>query len=312
MSERTVVAIGCSTDDNYAFLLPFTACLWRDVVGHHPFALLVGSEAEWSANFRLSVVLAALNKHDISRVWLGHLDGYADAQLAQNSRQCAAAGMASDNDWIMPADADLWPLRREPYHHHVGSNYRAVVAPYWNGDHFLNKFSFLKAVAEKRRSQTIPTCHVAMRARDWRKMYNLTPGADISVAVKRTLDDWFAHFPKDDFNVWMSDQDIMTWKLCQQEWFPDGTPPHHDPGIHASGDVLFAGRRGYPPVDRLCRSVPALWQMPFDPNAWMDAHMHKNPTALEPWAYASNIIQALLPQHAAWAAKYHKSYVEAV
>lgn len=151
-----------------------------------------------------------------------------------------------------------------------------------------------------------------MRASEWRKIYNLTPGEDIATAVKRTLDDWFARFPKDDFNTWMSDQDIMTWKLCLQEWFPEGTPPHHDPGIHASGDVLFVGRRGHPPVDRLCRSVPSLWQMPFDPKAWVDAHMHKNPTALEPWAYALNIIEAMMPQHAEWAKNYHKAYVEAM
>lgn len=310
--SRTVVAVSSSTDAEYNFLAVLTCIFWRDVVGHDPLALLVGSEAEWCATPRLKVALDALNEHEIPRAWLGHLNGYKDAQLAQNARQHAAVTLASDDTWLFPADADLWPLREEPYQHHVGSNHRVAIFPYWNGDHFVGKTAFLKAVALGKRSQTIPTCHVAMRAKDWRKIYNLIPGQDIGAAVKRTLDNWFARFPKDDFNVWMSDQDILTWKLCLQEWFPDGTPPHHDPGIHASGDVLFVGRRGHPPVDRLCRSVPSLWQLPFDPNMWVDAHLPKNPTTPEHWAQLLPIIEAMLPQHADFARKYHKTYTEAM
>lgn len=184
-----------------------------------------------------------------------------------------------------------------------------MVSYYWQGDHFLGKSSFLSNIASGKRTQTIPTCHVAMRAKDWRAVYGLTLGEDIAVAVKRTLDNWFFHYPKNDFNVWMSDQDIMTEHLCRQEWFPLGRPPD-DGQAHAHGEVLFIPRPGHPPLDRLCRSVPHRWDGPFDPMKWTDAHMHKNPAG-EAWANALKIIAALLPQHVTWAKQYHKSYVEA-
>lgn len=307
----TYVAIGSSNYPDYQYLLPLTCLVWKNVIGFSPVALLVGDKNEWYDFPRNRVALEALEQHNIRHVFTGRAVGYGDATMAQNCRQhVTALAELHDDDTVLPADADLWPLNKDFYNHSF-DRYRATSF-YSNGDHFLGKTAFLKAVALVKRSQTIPTCHVAMRASEWRKIYNLTPGEDIATAVKRTLDDWFARFPKDDFNTWMSDQDIMTWKLCLQEWFPEGTPPHHDPGIHASGDVLFVGRRGHPPVDRLCRSVPSLWQMPFDPKAWVDAHMHKNPTALEPWAYALNIIEAMMPQHAEWAKNYHKAYVEAM
>ncbi len=104
MTDRTVVAIGCSTDSDYNFLLPLTCLLWRDHIGHQPFALLIGSEAEWQENPRLKVALHALDQHRIAHVWLGHLSRYHDATLAQNCRQHAAACTSIFLDsWVMPA-----------------------------------------------------------------------------------------------------------------------------------------------------------------------------------------------------------------
>ncbi len=324
MSTRTVVAIGCSTDADYNFLLPLTCLFWREHIGHQPFALLVGTEAEWRGNPRLTVALDALYEFSIPKKWLGHLIGadsessYADAQLAQNARQHAAAAAIADEDWIMPADADLWPLRREAYHYHVGTSlWRAVVAPYANGDHFIGKSHFLKAVAEGRRSQTIPTCHVVMRAKDWREVYGLGAlsdgDGDVTGAVRRTLDAWFKRFPRDTFNEWMSDQDILTAKLCDQPWFPDGAPPFEGGAVTVgAGGVLMVTRPGHPPIDRLCRSVLGPWMEDFNLSRWTDSHVFKNPTAPEHWDKLLPIVEAVLPQkYWAWAMNYHKAYVEA-
>lgn len=310
MTDRTVIAIGCSTNAEYNFLLPLTALLWREHIGHQSLALLVGSENEWKTNPRLNVALEAINKYDIHRHWLGHLDGYRDATLAQNCRLRAAAINIDPNAWIMPTDVDLWPIRKSFYQTHVGSSHRCVSL-YWQGDHFLSKHAFLKAISEGRRSQTIPLCHVVMRAYAWRQVYGINIGENITKVVERTLDDWFDRFPKNDFNIWMSDQDIMTTKLCEQPWFPSGTPPHDSPHTHASGEVLFVPRPGHPPLDRLCRSILSRWQEPFDPTRWTDAHVHKTPYSSEHWAQLLPIIETLLPQHAEWAKKYHHDYIEA-
>ena len=316
MTDRTVVAIGCSTDADYNFLIPLTCLLWRDHIGHFPLALLVGSESEWQRDGRLEVALQALNYHQIPRIWLGHLPSYPDATLAQNCRQHACLSPSIFHEtWVMPGDADLWPIRKAFYQAHVKSAHRAVIY-YWQGDHFLGKNHFLKAVAAGKRSQTIPTCHVAMRALDWRRIYELegdsiAPDRGISQAVGRTLEDWFTRTPKDAFNLWMSDQDILTERLCRQEWFPAGTPPHSSPEAHVSGEVLFIPRPGHPPLDRLCRSVPERWLGSFEPERWIDAHVHKVPYGAEVWAMLLPIVHALLPDKVPWAVDYRNTYWEA-
>jgi len=306
VSDTTIVALGCSTYPDYSYLLPITALLWRRV-SFSPVGLLIGTEDSWKDNPRTRVVLKALNDLTLSRLFVAIPDGYSEATTAQNCRQHAAC--AFNDEWMIPADADLFPIRQAFYSRHEGSPFKAV-SYYFNGDHFLGKTNFLSRVAEGKRSQTIPTCHVAMRMSDWRDIYGLEQGECISTAIKCTLDDWFARFPKDDFNVWMSDQDILTERLCRQSWFPKGTPPE-DGEAHSNGDVLFVGRKGHPPQDRLCRSVPELWEGPFDPDRWVDAHVHKNPMSDEHWPKLLEIVDTLLPEHSDWARRYRGEYIEA-
>lgn len=312
--SQTSIAIGCSTDSEYCFPLIFSALLWREHIGHLPLLFLVGTEDEWRSNKRLAVALAALDEHQVSRIWLGRLRGYPDATLAQNSRQHAAAVFdgryqISSDAWLVPADADIWPLRREFYQAHVDGKHLTCVY-FWNGDHWTSKASVLGKVTAGQRFQTIPTCHVAMRAKTWRDVYGLTPGESITEAVERTLGRWFERFPRNDFNVWMSDQDIMTHHLCSQPWFPTGRPPE-DGNAHVNGEVLFVGRSGHPPRDRLDRAHPRDWERPFAPTQWTDAHVHKTPASLEHWAQLLPIIEFVLPKYTSWARKYHQDYLEA-
>lgn len=329
-TTRTVIALGCSTDRDYNFLLPLTALLWREHIGHHPLALLVGDEFEWFSNPRTRVALDALDRFQISRKWLGHLPGYPDHTLAQNCRQHAAAvETIFPSSWVMPADADLWPLRKEFYQAHVNAapDTKAVIY-YSNGDHFQGKKITLERAAKGLPCQTIPTCHVAMRAETWRQVYGISattphyqviPNGDVTAAVKHTLDTWFAKRQTSethDANMvrWMSDQQIMTEKLCEQEWFPEGVPPDDrfaNSAVYGKNGVYFVPRRGHPPVDRLDRSHPQAWRAPFNPNQWTDAHVHKAPDSPEHWETLLPIVGALLPKHAAWAKEYHRRYVEA-
>ncbi|MES2179818.1 MAG: hypothetical protein V4550_18300 [Gemmatimonadota bacterium] len=338
MSDRTIVALGCSQTSDYSFLLPITALFWRRV-GFEPLAIIVGDHKDsgslaWSNDPKTKVTFDQLIAHRIPTYSVSAIDGYPIATMAQNVRQHAAGlRIVSDfgnkfdtelvideNDWVMPADADLWPLRPEFYTQHENSPYRAV-SYYWNGDHFVGKTAFLKAIAAGKRTQTIPTCHVAMRAKDWRETYGLNVGENLYDAVKRTLDIWFRTYPADSFNTWMSDQDIMTANLCRQPWFPTGTPPD-DGGTHASGDVLFVGRRGHPPVDRLCRSVYESWVAQTfaeggarlrlaDPARWTDAHVFRAPFADDNWMRLLMLIDAYIPEHGTWARGYRNEYVEA-
>lgn len=314
--DRTVVVIGCSTDRDYCFPLPITCLLWYDVVGYRPLAMLVGAEEDWLALPRAKLTLEALRHHGVSHRFIGRTEGYELHTTAQNCRQHAAAlSFISDDAWIMPADADLWPLRRIYYHQHEGTKHRAVLY-YANGDHFEGKDITLARTAKGWASQTIPTCHAVVRAADWRAMYQPIVD-DVPGSIKKTLDAWLpSRTPVPGYDrgmfIWMSDQQVMTEGLCQQPWFPHGAPPA-EMGPRVSGSVLFINRRGHPPVDRLCRSVDGgaksvIWQEPPDPSKWIDAHIHKAPDSEAHWATLLPIIDALAPQHSEWARKYREEF----
>lgn len=306
MSDKTTVVIGCSLDRDYNFLLPLTCLLWRDLVGYRPLALLVGAEADWEARPHCQVAVDALGLHDIPHAFIGRAAGYPDHTTAQNCRQHAAAleriesadpgrRLLGDEEWIMPADADLWPIRPAFYHQHEGTPHKAVLY-YANGDHFQGKKTTLERAAMGLGTQTIPTCHAVMRAGDWRRIYGLIPG-DVAGSIKQSLDAWLPSRTgrEASFSLWMSDQQLMTEALCQQFWFPS--------------QVHMIERRGHPPIDRLCRSVPSYWGTgEFDPLKWTDAHMPKSPDSTENWKDALLIVDALLPHHSAWARAYHEEY----
>lgn len=316
MTEKTTVAVSSSLDRDYSFLLPLSCLLWRDVIGFDPIALLVGTESDWRARERNSIVLDQLRRFGFDHAFVGRLDGYPDHTMAQNCRQHVTALNIPDDRWVMPSDADLWPLKREFYQKHQGTGYKAVLY-YANGDNFISKERGIqhdpRSVAERSaaglRSQTIPTCHVTMKAREWRRIYGLeaAPAAGFGMAVgdvtQRTLDRYFSRCDKSDgMNLWMSDQQIMTEALCHQKWFPSG----HLGGDH--GSVLAVTRHGHPPVDRLCRSHPDDWGWD-DFSKWTDAHLPKAPDQPEVWRNIFPMVARLLPERAAEIADYRDKHV---
>ena len=340
MGDRTIVALGCSPDADYSFLLPLTALLWRRI-GFEPLAIIVGRNRgadglknggalEWAIDKQAKLALDALRLHRIPTYSVAAVDGYPYATTAQVVRQHVAALMEiadfdrapqvsltiREDDWIIPGDSDLWPLWKKYYRYHENSSHRCV-SYYWNGDNFVGKTAFLKAINEGRRSQTLPTCHIAMRAQQWREIYGLAVGENLADAVERTLTQWYERYPRDGFNTWMSDQDIMTARVCQQPWFPTGRPP--DDGLaHESGEVLFVGRKGQPPLDRLDRSHLSDWN--FDNENWLDAshtgrwkdaHVFRASHTDENWQKLRPIVAALLPDHVQWVDEYQRAFLEA-
>jgi hypothetical protein len=287
--------------------------LWRRV-GFNPIVLLVGSREEWLASPRLRVTADALLHHAVEHQFLGRIDGYPDHTLAQNCRQHAGALPFDDGDWLMPADADLWPLNVNFYRRFVQDHFRLVML-YSNGDHFQGKEVTLDRTSRGLGSQTIPTCHVAMRVRDWRAIYQPVAG-DVAASVKKSLDAWMpSRVSTEGYNanmaLWMSDQQLMTVALCQQPWFPSGPPPQGE-GAHAvstpGGTVLFVNRRGHPPVDRLDRSHAEDWAS-SDVSRWVDAHVHRDPFSDEHWSSLHKLIEQTVPEHAAWAQEYRDAIV---
>lgn len=309
--KKTVISIGCSLEHDYAFLAPLTCLFWRDLIGYHPKILLVGTQAEWEA--KQPAVIQALMRHNITFECVGRISGYPDATIAQNIRQHITASIQYDR-WVMTADADLWPLKTEFYHRHEIFPGRAVCL-YSNGDHFQGKTDVLTRFDAGGGFQSIPTCHVAMRAKDWREIYDIQPDDTIIGATHRTLEKmkpWLSRCADQGLAKWCCDQWYITERLCRQPWFPDKPIPHPCPPggrMLESEHVLLVERYGHPPFDRLDRSMPQAWQGPFKPEKWTDAHLPKNPHGDEQWKTILPLIEALLPQHATWAEMYRNLYV---
>ena len=304
---NTVVAIGCSETSEYAFLIPFSAVLWRDVIGFTPRIFLIGDEAEWSCG-RLGATVAALKSQEIRYQFVPHIDGYIDSTLAQNVRHYAAASSDIDeNQWVMVSDADIWPIHRDFYHQHVNSLISLTMKAfsyYSNGDHFQGKEVTLAKwdSGDWSTLQTLPTCHIAMRAKEWRTLFDLIPDnvvGSMKAYLDRVLKPRFegkdpATSGEASWECWMSDQRIVTERLCRQDWF--------------DSQVRLVSRAGHPPVDRLDRSHPDDWDG-FDVDRWVDAHVLKAPEEEANWSRILPILDVLIPQHGAWARAYRDAYV---
>jgi hypothetical protein len=269
----TYVGIGCNSIRDYNFIAPMTALLWRERIGFNPIVLRCD---EWLASPRSAVAAKALEEHRIPQAILNPLEGYESHTLAQNCREFAACLPLPPDAWLMPADADLWPIMKSFYQKHQDGQHKAVCY-YGNGDHY----------------QTLPTCHVTMQVATWRKLYGIKEGDLIHKAVQAALDAWTPTYrerwpwTERNFAVWMSDQAILTEKVRE---LPEA-------------EVKMVERAGHPPADRIDRTH---WRdvRPDD----VDAHVLRAPDEPANWPRILELFKALLPEYGSWAENYREEY----
>lgn len=278
----THVAIGCSSYRDYQFLAPMTGLLWRERIGFEPIFLLAGN---WQHPLRCHVARQALQDFGFHCIAMDEPKTIGESTQAQNSRQHAALlplFNGHEEDFLMPSDADLWPIRREFYHQHEKLVGPSVVSYYANGDHYT----------------TFPTCHVAMRIWSWRALYPQKPELSWEDNIEANINEWLPkrkHWHDDrNFALWMSDQAMMTDRI--RTW-------------HKEEDIVKVERRGHPPVDRIDRSA---W--PTDPigniDNYVDAHMPRPADQPGHWTKVLDLFSRLLPTHAEWAQKYRMDYLK--
>lgn len=272
----THVAIGANSVRDYQFLAPLSALLWKERIGFHP--IVITCDDEWFNN-RGKVVKEAMAELEIDTIHLQSSKVYASHTLAQNCREFASCLPIADEEWIMPSDADLWPIQKEFYHAHENNGARGTLY-YANGDHY----------------QTYPTCHVTLKARDWRSLGYGPIGKDLTESVEVAVTAWLRddapHWPWKDrnFAIWMSDQALITDRLRRATW--------HD-------ELKPVERHGHPPSTRIDRTV---WRpMKADD---VDAHIQRAPDEPHVWPNVLQLFTQLLPKRGAWAAAYHQKYWE--
>ncbi|MES2179808.1 MAG: hypothetical protein V4550_18250 [Gemmatimonadota bacterium] len=311
MTDKTIVVTSATVDSDYSFPLPLTCLLWRELIGFEPVVYLVGEPSMWYSGAP-NVCYEALNKHRFECRFVPRIDAYSDGTVAKHVREHAAIDVSIPADtWIMPADADLWPLKREFYHQHEGAKEKAVLY-YSNGDNFRSKEETLAMFFSGHRFPTIALCHATMRAAEWRDTFDLLPATSLvdnllltfiqaRVNEARYVPDGET---KAAWEWWVnSDQRVLTWCLALQPWF-------HNKGQGADVRYIERSKRRGPPDDRLDRAFPADW-MTFAMQMATDAHIFKNPEHPQHWKALSKLFKLKLPHHAEWAEAYHKDYVSA-
>ncbi len=293
MNYETTVALSSDTTRDYAFVLPLTALFWRDIVLFDAHSFLVGSWLEK----KNKVVLEAFDHHNLKYHMVGTSSFYATSTIAQNCREHAAAIFSDEDLWLMPGDADLWPFKREFYRQHLTDIKAASY--YSNGDHFQSKEAVVSAADRGEEFKTLPTCHVAMKVGTWRELYGYE-STDLLRETEKTLDVWLkpkmaGKNPSDaGWEAWMSDQRILTERVCRADWFPQ--------------KAKLIPRNGHPPVDRLDRGNVQHWTG-VDLATWTDAHLVRAPD--ENWSIVRPLIAHYLPQHLNWADNYREQYIAA-
>lgn len=291
---KTLVSLSSDNTRDYAFILPLTALFWRDVIGFEPLPILVG---DWS-HPKNQVLMGAFESVNIPVQTIGGADGYYTSTIAQNVREHAAANRNDNESWLMPGDADLWPLKADFYQVHLQHEYKAV-SYYANGDLFEGKIQVIRAASRGKDYKTLPTCHVTMKIKTWKELYQYK-STDLLEATVATLNRWLK--PKmagknpsnASWEAWMSDQRILTEKVCHAQWFPD--------------NAKLINREGHPPHDRLDRGNAGDW-VNMNPGRWTDAHLIRCPD--ENWNQVRPLIAHYLPQHLDWADDYCKRYLAA-
>lgn len=295
ITTRPVISLNEGRD--YAFSAPFAALFWRDVIGYEPLVLLVEDEVYWRAQGRYCpLVLDTLRELSLDVRFVGHVEGYETARIGQNARQHASVydDVAADT-WLMMTDADLWPLNRDYHRQHETADAKAVALN-GNLDNFMGKGPALERIARGVRFQTLPTCCITMRASEWRDCYGLTVGEPIAPALKRNMDAWKKFFIDNgektpgakNFDMWLFDQDLVTYNLVRQSWFDDR--------------VKIIARPN--PMRRLDRGD---WTMCAIGDA-LDSHIFKAPDKLDNWAKLREVVGYYLPQRIAWADEFRNRF----
>lgn len=289
------VAIGCSTDHNYCFLLPIAAFLWRERIGYDPILYLVGKAGEravdsWESSRHAAVAWKAVRWGGFRYEFIDGIEGVEEATVAQSIRHYAAArpGLAPD-DLLIPSDADLLPIRREFYHQHDPAE-KPVASYYSNG------------YGESEEGKHFPTCHISAQVSTWRELMGIR-GWDEREAVieqftRRGLAARMAAKAADPSKwdaVWFEDEYSISERILMSRFWPHG--------------VKLIRREGQPPRDRLDR---ARWPAKYDALDYTDCHSIRPGWSDPDWPRLRPLVAQVMPDLLAWCDKYRDAFREAM
>jgi hypothetical protein len=199
--------------------------------------------------------------------------GHLTATVAQIARIYAwSAAVVQDNDYVLTTDADMWPL-----------------APAWfeRGECQPSGFSLLYANNRTR----FPMCYLGGHKAIWHEI--IGAGGTFQERVDHHLS---VHLgpgghPSD---AWQHDEEFVTGRIHAWSGFP-------------ARCMCVDRASGEPPADRIDR---ADWPRSFDLTQRIDAHLLRPGYTVDNWPHLEKLFYALCPAHEAWAAVYHRMFIQ--
>jgi hypothetical protein len=269
--------LATSRDHSYDFFMPLTVMMWRKVVGAEPIVFLSETEKEWSEKSG-QVLQEALTEIGVKWNWVGHIEGYLPAQCAQSSRQHAAALDLPEDDILMTADVDMFPLSREWYLQHDPAK--------WDFSLFYSN-----AYGEKY-PPYFCTNYLAGTVKMWREIMGLEPTGTVTAQLQKSFDRHLCRY-HDSWSGWNFDELYFGSRLKGWDGFPNR--------------CQFIRREGGgPPSDRIDRSG---WPSSYDwSRVWVDTHLIRPGALHDNWVRIRPMLEQFLPEKMAWIDSYLLKY----
>lgn len=256
MSTRPII----STDQNHSYqpFLPMTTLMWRKVCGFEPIILLTDTPTEWGSTRYGKVVLETLWTMKADVHFVGAIEGHKSGQVAQSCRQHAAALDLPEDDFLVTADQDMWPLNREWFKRHEGHPDKFTL---W----YANAYG---PVVPPSSPPYYPTPYVGAAVKLWREVIGLRKTGEVGTQLQTNLDRTLGR-RYDSWLAWNHDELFFGARL--KAW--DGHPSR----------CQFVNREGQPPHDRIDRSGwPVALSKEFLADK-VDAHCIRPPVMPPNW-----------------------------
>lgn len=285
---KRIVAIGSTRGHDYSFFLSIVGLFWRHRIGYEPDFFLVGTAQEWEQG-HTAVVLDSLEYHGFNFTFIPHIENAEDSTISQSVRQHASAHeMYGPDDLIICSDADLIPFKREFYYTHNVDRY--PIGLYYSNAHPGQEMWHW------------PACHYSMRVKTWREVMKL------SDSIVGSLIKTFAEYGLAEKLKAKAVDPAKAWEPC---WYTDQltTSKNIVNSQYFSGQIQFIPREGRPPIDRLDRAFPEVWNK-YDINQFTDCHSLRPGWSDGNWERFRPMIEQAFPDSLKWADSYREAFIK--
>jgi hypothetical protein len=286
LGDRRVV-FSTNVIQDYAFLAPLTALMWRAIVGYQPIILCVGTPEQWNdreANPAGHVALKAMQEVGAQVHHIPALEGHRDSTVAQVSRLFASALPLPESTYLITGDADMFPMSKEFFTAVDRSKPMHVLF----ANAYMKDIGGGKLVPEGK----YPICYLGATVGTWRRVMQIPKaGGGLVNELRYQLDAGLGRDAGSD-SAWNYDEVLFMVRFA--EWA-------------GRNQAQMRDRSGAPPRDRIDRGD---WNNAPPIASASDAHLLRPAHRDDNWAKVRPLLEAkLTAAQMEWVDKYRAEFV---